>query len=197
MTMVDRIEGNPYEPIQKIQKKIQAIENLRDQVQQQTRQEIQESLPNFSKIFQQKKQDAESSMQEVIEQESRKQGLDPDLIRSVIQTESNFNQEAVSDKGAIGLMQLMPDTAAELNVDPEDPRQNIQGGVKYLAQQIDTFGDLEQALAAYNAGPRAVRQYNGVPPYGETQDYVKQVTETFRNLKRSQGSLGEQNTQSP
>lgn len=195
--MVDRIEGNPYEPIQKIQKKIEAIETFRDRIQSQTQKEIQESIPDFSTIFQQKKQSGKSSINEVIEQESKKQGLDPDLIRSVIQTESEFNPNAVSDKGAIGLMQLMPDTAAELNVDPEQPRQNIEGGVKYLAQQVDEFDDLEKALAAYNAGPGTVRQYDGVPPYRETQDYVKQVVDTFRNLKRTQGSLGEQNTQSP
>jgi len=195
--MVDRIQGNPYEPIQKIRSKIEAIENLPDKLQQQTQQEIQDSVPDFSQIFQQKKRGKNPSIDEVIKKESQKRGLDPDLVRSVIQTESGFKQDAVSDKGAVGLMQLMPDTAAELNVDPEDPRQNIRGGVKYLSEQLDQFDDLEKALAAYNAGPGAVRQYNGVPPYGETENYVKQVIDTFRNLKGRQGSLGQQNSQSP
>lgn len=193
--MVDPIGGSPFESIEKIKREIKEIQGLNEKVQRQTRKHIQDSLPNFSEIFQQKKQS--SNINEVIQQEANKRGLDPDLIRSVIQTESNFQPDAVSEKGAIGLMQLMPDTAAELNVNPEDPRENIKGGTEYLARQLDEFGNLEEALAAYNAGPGAVKDHGGIPPYSETQNYVKQVVGTFRNLKGSQGSAGQGLTESP
>ena len=101
----------------------------------------------------------------------------PDLVRAVIQAESAFNPSALSHKGAIGLMQLMPATAAELGVtDPYDPAQNIRGGVTYLRQLLDQFdGNEELALAAYNAGPGAVNRYGAVPPFRETRDYIKRI----------------------
>ena len=101
----------------------------------------------------------------------------PDLVRAVIQAESAFNPAATSHKGAMGLMQLMPATAAELGVDdPYDPAQNIRGGVTYLRQLLDQFdGNEELALAAYNAGPGAVTRYGAVPPYRETRDYIKRI----------------------
>ena len=102
-------------------------------------------------------------------------GLDPRLFLALINQESRFNPGAVSPAGAIGLTQLMPGTAADLNVDPRDPWQNLAGGARYLRQQLDTFGDPALALAAYNAGPGAVRRYGGVPPYAETQNYVKAI----------------------
>lgn len=103
-------------------------------------------------------------------------GLPPDLLMRVANTESALNQGAVSPKGAIGVMQLMPGTARELGVDPNDVRQNIEGGARYLKKQLDTFGKPELALAAYNAGPGAVRKYGGVPPYAETQAYVRKIS---------------------
>jgi N12 class adenine-specific DNA methylase len=103
-------------------------------------------------------------------------GVDPDLVHRLIDAESSWNPHAKSPKGAIGLMQLMPDTAAGLGVDPEDPKQNIRGGIGYLASLIEHFGgDTRKAVAAYNAGPDAVARYGGVPPYKETQDYVDKV----------------------
>ena len=103
-------------------------------------------------------------------------GVDPDLFARLIKQESGYRPDARSSAGAIGLGQLMPGTAADLGVDPRDPAQNLRGSARYLRQQLDTFGSPELALAAYNAGPGAVRKYGGVPPYQETQDYVARIT---------------------
>src|ERR1043165_87205 len=106
---------------------------------------------------------------------ARRHKVPEDLVMKVANTESAFNQRALSPKGAIGVMQLMPNTAKDLGVDPYDMAQNIDGGVRYLAQQLKTFGRPELALAAYNAGPGAVKKYGGVPPYAETRDYVRKI----------------------
>jgi soluble lytic murein transglycosylase-like protein len=103
-------------------------------------------------------------------------GVAPDLVEAVAWAESRFNPDAVSHRGAIGPMQLMPATAKEIGVDPFDIAQNIDGGARYLRKLIDTFdGDVNLALAAYNAGPAAVRAHGGTPPYRETQAYVAKV----------------------
>ena len=108
--------------------------------------------------------------------------LDPKLVRAVIQVESAYDHRAVSKKGAIGLMQLMPATARDLRVaDPYDPQHNIRGGTRYLRYLLDEFDeDLNLALAAYNAGPGAVRRWDGIPPYPETRDYVRKVLTLYR-----------------
>jgi soluble lytic murein transglycosylase-like protein len=109
---------------------------------------------------------------------AQRYSLDPALLVGLIKQESGFQPAIRSSAGAVGLTQLMPGTAASLGVtDSTDPAQAIDGGAKYLRQQLDSFGgDVAKALAAYNAGPGAVQKYGGVPPYAETQNYVKNVT---------------------
>ncbi|MCW5945485.1 MAG: lytic transglycosylase domain-containing protein [Fimbriimonadales bacterium] len=117
-----------------------------------------------------------SELRAMADQVAGEFGLDVALFRALINAESSWNPNSVSPKGAQGLTQLMPDTARELGViDPFDPRDNLRGGAKYLKQMIDQFGQLELALAAYNAGPGAVRRHNGIPPYIETQNYVRKI----------------------
>ncbi len=104
---------------------------------------------------------------------ARRHGIPEDLFLRLVAQESRFNPKALSHKGAIGLAQLMPGTAKVLGVDPHDPQQNLEGGARYLAQQYRTFKSWRLALAAYNAGPQAVQKYDGIPPYKETQNYVR------------------------
>ena len=119
---------------------------------------------------------------ELVLREAARQAIRPELVRAVIKVESAFNPLARSHKGAMGLMQLMPGTAADLQVsNPYDPAQNIQGGVRYLRQLLDRFdGNEELALATYNAGPAAVARYgNQVPPFEETQNYLRKLRQTI------------------
>ena len=113
---------------------------------------------------------------------AREHRLQPALVKAVIAAESNFDPDAVSHRGAQGLMQLMPETAAALGVaDPLQPLENVRAGTLYLRLMIDRYGDLERALAAYNAGPSAVDRYGGIPPYPETRDYVRRVLTYYRH----------------
>ncbi len=106
---------------------------------------------------------------------ARKNGVPEDLFLRLVQQESNWNPNAKSHKGALGLAQLMPATARYLRVDPNDPVQNLEGGARYLKEQYRKFGSWRLALAAYNAGPGAVEKYGGVPPFRETRNYVKKI----------------------
>lgn len=106
---------------------------------------------------------------------ARGHGVPEDLFLRLVQQESGWNTAAVSHKGAVGLAQLMPATARNLGVDPHDPQQNLEGGARYLRNQYDTFRTWRLALAAYNAGPEAVTRHGGIPPYRETQNYVRAI----------------------
>lgn len=106
---------------------------------------------------------------------ARKYGIPEDLFKRLVQQESNWNPKARSHAGALGLAQLMPATARSLGVNPRDPKQNLEGGARYLSQQYKKFKSWRLALAAYNAGPGAVQKYNGVPPYKETRNYVRVI----------------------
>jgi soluble lytic murein transglycosylase-like protein len=117
----------------------------------------------------------------LIERVALRNDLPAALVKAVVRAESNFHPHAVSPKGAQGLMQLMPATAADLGVeDPFDVEENVAGGARYLRAMIDRYGDWRHALAAYNAGPEAVDRYEGIPPYPETQQYVDRVLHYYR-----------------
>lgn len=128
-----------------------------------------------------------TNVDEIIEVFSEKYGVDEDFIKAIIKQESGFNPKATSKKGAMGLMQLMPKTAKALGVvDAYNPSQNIEGGVKHLKGLLDSYnGDKELALAAYNAGSGAVRKYGGIPPYKETQNYVKSIMSSYNKIKEA------------
>ena len=114
------------------------------------------------------------------ERAAKAEGLDVNLLRAVAWTESRGRQGAVSPKGALGMMQLMPGTAAELGVNPLDPDANLHGGARYLARQLSRFQSVPLALAAYNAGPGAVLRWGGIPPYAETRAYVTQIMSRYQ-----------------
>lgn len=139
----------------------------------------------------------QQDLNEVVNQASGRYRLDPDLVNSVIKAESGFNVRAVSPKGAQGLMQLMPTTAAQLGVpNAFDPQANVDGGTRYLRELLERYDfDLVKALAAYNAGPLRVEQFGGVPPYHETRAYVARIVKDFNKKKMAQGKTAPSSTQ--
>ncbi len=126
---------------------------------------------------------ARHNPQELLAEAADQAGLPRELVNSVARAESGFNPNAVSSKGALGLMQLMPGTAAALAADPKDPKQNATAGAMYLRELLEKYRNddhqVSKAIAAYNAGPGAVNKYNGVPPYRETQTYVRRVIKNY------------------
>jgi len=124
--------------------------------------------------------------QHIIEAKAKKYDLDPKLLAGLIRQESNFNPYAVSHCGAMGLGQLMPETARYLGVvDPFNAAQNLEGAAKYLKEQLKTFGgNVDKALAAYNAGPGAVKRYGGIPPYSETRNYVRAIRSHVKQITK-------------
>jgi soluble lytic murein transglycosylase-like protein len=127
------------------------------------------------------------SIDEIISSVSEKDSIAENFVKAVIKQESGFNPSATSKKGAMGLMQLMPKTAESLGViDAYNPNQNIEGGVKYLKSLLDKYeNNQELALAAYNAGPNAVKKYGGIPPYKETQKYVNAIMGNYNKVKEA------------
>jgi soluble lytic murein transglycosylase-like protein len=125
--------------------------------------------------------DDQGDLRGIVQRLSAERGLDPKLVDSVVRVESAYNPSAVSHKGALGLMQLMPDTARRLEVDdPFDPEQNVRGGIRELDRLIERYsGNLQLALAAYNAGEGAVERHRGIPPFQETRDYVARVLSLY------------------
>jgi hypothetical protein len=124
-------------------------------------------------------------------------GIPENLARAMIVQESGGKQSAVSNKGATGITQLMPDTAKYLGVDIADPEQNVEGGLRYLKEQYDTFGNWEHALAAYNAGPGAVKKYGGIPPFKETQNYVPSIMKRAGQISSAPAAAGEPAVEAP
>lgn len=119
----------------------------------------------------------------LIENISNHEGVNSDLIKAIIQVESNFDPDAISNKGAEGLMQLMPETANLLNIDSKNPIENIYGGIKYLKYLAKKYKDLDLVLAAYNAGPGNVDKYKGIPPFVETQTYIKKIKKILKQFE--------------
>lgn len=132
-----------------------------------------------------------TALREVVDRLSREHGVDPRLVDAVVQVESAYDPMAVSKRGALGLMQLMPDTVRRLAVaDPFDPEQNVRGGVHEVARLIDRFsGNLPLALAAYNAGEGAVARHRGIPPFTETRDYITRVMSIYHGRPYRLGNI--------
>ena len=141
-------------------------------------QEVNDARKDYSKP---QIRSSNSQILDMVNNVARKHGVDEKLVQAVIKQESGFNPKAKSKVGAMGLMQLMPSTAKSLGVkDPYNPQQNVEGGVKYLKSMLKKYnGNVILALAAYNAGPNAVDKYSGVPPYKETQNYVKNILANY------------------
>lgn len=152
----------------------QVVKGIVEYVNRQTAQIEPESLSEIEPA-------AVTSIEDLIVQTAHEYGVDPQLVKAIATAESNMNQDEISPVGAIGVMQLMPETAAGLGVDPYDTNENIAGGTKYLKQMLDTFnGNVPLAVAAYNAGPGAVKRYGGIPPYSETKNYVGRVMDMYQ-----------------
>lgn len=166
---------------------LQRINAIEQQFHKLTGEELKKPDSDFQRILDGKMGEdvSKEEINELIDVYSAKNNLDPDFVRAVVKQESGFNEHATSRCGAAGLMQLMPGTAKSLGVaNPYDAEDNVKGGTKMLANLLKTYGgNKELALAAYNAGGGAVKKYGGIPPYGETQRYVKNVLNIYSRYK--------------
>jgi soluble lytic murein transglycosylase-like protein len=167
-----------YKPVPSA--KMGAARSAAAEVNQYLRRDPEGSAPN-SAFLRSNKPFTEADVDAAIEQAAARHNVDPNLVRSVIKVESNFNPNAVSRKGAMGLMQLMPSTARSLHVtNPFDPQQNVDAGVRHLKQLLESYGgNVKLSLAAYNAGAGAVARSAGVPRFAETQNYVRRITNLY------------------
>ena len=164
----------------------QPMNMLNTQLSEQLSKLTEKPQPNVSEITALTRPSASrTEIERMIERTAQKHGVDPALIKAIVQQESGFDPKAVSHAGARGLMQLMPDTARGLGIKNSfDPEQNLEGGTRYIKSLLKQYnGNLTLALAAYNAGPGNVAKYGGVPPFKETQGYVKKVTAYYNQLK--------------
>lgn len=178
-----KILDTKTEIIDTIEKKVES-KPVVEQAEEEIKSENKEKVELKSKI---NLKAQSTNVNELIETFAQKYDIDSDFIKAIIKQESGFNTKATSKKGAMGLMQLMPKTAESLGViDAYNPSQNIEGGVKYLKSLLEKYDDnKEMALAAYNAGPGAVKKYGGIPPYKETQNYINAVMGTYNKVKEA------------
>jgi len=194
------IEGikNVYKRIGEIQNKINSIQtrfvpkSFLEQVNTLNKEKIEsESKDKINPVERYRKERTDTDIGKyskkellnLIEDIAEKEGVSPNLIKAIVKVESNFNPKALSPKGAYGLMQLMPNTAELLNVDRENPEENLLGGIHYLKTLALKYKDLDKVLAAYNAGPGNVDKYNGVPPFTETKNYIKKIKKILNQLE--------------
>ncbi|MFH0924124.1 MAG: transglycosylase SLT domain-containing protein [bacterium] len=163
-----------------------------DKTKERAKKEIQQQKPPAKKLSSQPNHSTKDKIHELVNVVSNKYDVDPDLIKSIIEVESNYNPNATSRKGAKGLMQLMPATCELYGIkDPTKIEDNLEGGIKYFRYLYDRFdGDVDLALAAYNAGPKRVEDYKGIPPYRETKNYLKKVRKQLTRYKRSKKTAG-------
>jgi len=146
--------------------------------------EAEERMPEPAASLSESKPEPQPTAREMITDAAKRNGLPPELVHSVVAAESAYRANAVSRKGAIGLMQLMPATARNYGADPADPKQNVAAGTQYLRELLLKYdGHVTRALAAYNAGPGAVDRYHGVPPYSETRAYVARVIREYQKAQ--------------
>lgn len=181
--------------LESLQMTLRRIEEIRSRFEPQANAPGSAPAPDFDTLLQGALQEGASGIPSnigsIIAEQAAQQGLDPDLLKAVIKNESGFNPQAVSPVGAQGLMQLMPATARGLGVTNSfDPTQNVAGGAKYLKGLLNQYQSLPKALAAYNAGPGAVNKYGGIPPYAETQNYVKKVMQSYRAYEQAGDVMG-------
>jgi soluble lytic murein transglycosylase-like protein len=200
MVYAMEIEGikNVYKRIGEIQNKINSIQtrfvpkSFLEQVNTLNKEKIEsESKDKINPVERYRKERTETDIGKyskkellnLIEDIAEKEGVSPNLIKAIVKVESNFNPKALSPKGAYGLMQLMPNTAELLNVDRENPEENLLGGIHYLKTLALKYKDLDKVLAAYNAGPGNVDKYNEVPPFTETKNYIKKIKKILNQLE--------------
>jgi soluble lytic murein transglycosylase-like protein len=180
--------------LENVNQRIQEIRHRFESLDKSLRKPEPEASTNtFARIYNEKIQGESrttpyiSSLENLVEQKADAVGLDPELAKAVVKAESGYNPRAVSPAGAKGLMQLMPSTAESLGVQSIlNPEDNVRGGTQYLKSLMDKYHSIPKALAAYNAGPGAVDKYGGIPPYQETQNYVKRVMAFQREYESQQ-----------